>query len=126
MTETWTAPQVKRAKPGLILGELQAMEAWSDFHRGTLLLKCAGLTAGQLKERAAPPSRPSLLGLVRHMTEVERWLFRIHGANTDMPFPYDPDQTGGSRGTFALFGLPASPGFDAISGRSACINMHRR
>ena len=28
------------------------------------------------------------------MTEVERWWFRIHAANTDMAFPYDPDQTG--------------------------------
>ena len=28
------------------------------------------------------------------MTEVERWWFRIHAANTGMPFPYDPDQTG--------------------------------
>ena len=94
MTEAWTAPQVERAEPGLILGERQALEAWLDFQRDTLLLKCAGLTAGQLKERAVPPSRLSLLGLVRHMTEVERWWFRIHAANTDMPFPYDPDQTG--------------------------------
>lgn len=52
------------------------------------------LTAGQLEERAVPPSRLSLLGLVRHMTEVERWWFRIHAADTDMPFPYDPDQAG--------------------------------
>ena len=28
------------------------------------------------------------------MTEVERWWFRMHAANTDLPFPYDPDQTG--------------------------------
>jgi len=94
MTEAWTAPQVQRADPGRILGERQALEAWLDFHRDTLLRKCAGLTAGQLKERAVPPSRLSLLGLVRHMTEVERGWFRIYAANSDMPFPYDPDQTG--------------------------------
>jgi uncharacterized damage-inducible protein DinB len=94
MTESWTAPQVERIEPGLILAERQALEAWLDFHRDTLLRKCAGLTAGQLKERAVPPSRLSLLGLVRHMTEVERWWFRIHAASTDMSFPYDPDQTG--------------------------------
>jgi uncharacterized damage-inducible protein DinB len=94
MTEAWTAPQVQRTDPGRILGERQALEAWLDFHRDTLLRKCAGLTAGQLKERAVPPSRLSLLGLVRHMTEVERGWFRIHAANADMPFPYDPDQTG--------------------------------
>jgi uncharacterized damage-inducible protein DinB len=94
MTDAWTAPSVQRAQPGLVLGERQALEAWLDFHRDTLLLKCAGLTAGQLKERAVPPSRLSLLGLVRHMTEVERWWFRMHAADTDMSFPYDPDATG--------------------------------
>jgi uncharacterized damage-inducible protein DinB len=94
MTETWTAPAVDRADQGLILDERQALDASLDFQRDTLLLKCAGLTAGQLKERAVPPSRLSLLGLVRHMTEVERWWLRIHAANTDLPFPYDPDSTG--------------------------------
>ena len=84
---------MERTEPGLVLDKRQALEAWLDFHRDTLLLKCTGLTAGQLKERAVPPSRLSLLGLVRHMTEVERWWFRMHGANTDMPFPYVPDQT---------------------------------
>ena len=77
MTEAWTAPKVERTDPGLILGERQALEAWLDFHRETLLHKCTGLTADQLKERAVPPSRLSLLGLVRHMTEVERWWFRM-------------------------------------------------
>ncbi len=81
----WSAPT-----PGRILGERPALQAWLDFHRGTLLHKCAGLTAEQLTERAVPPSRLSLLGLVRHMTEVERWWFRMHAANTDLPFPYDP------------------------------------
>jgi uncharacterized damage-inducible protein DinB len=94
MAEAWTAPQVERTDPGRILDERQALEAWLDFHRDTLLRKCAGLTASQLKEGAVPPSRLSLLGLVRHMTEVERWWFRMHAAGADLPFPYDPDQTG--------------------------------
>jgi Protein of unknown function (DUF664) len=94
LTGAWTASQVEGTEPGLVLGERQALEAWLDFHRDTLLLKCAGLTAGQLKERAVPPSQLSLLGLVRHMTEVERWWFRMHAANATQPYPYDPDQTG--------------------------------
>jgi uncharacterized damage-inducible protein DinB len=94
MTEAWTAPQVERTEPGRIAGERQALEERLDFHRDTLLQKCAGLTAGQLKERAVPPSRLSLLGLVRHMTEVERWWFRIHATNTDMTFQYDPEAIG--------------------------------
>ena len=94
MTDAWTAPPVERTRPELVLGERQALETRLDFHRDTLLLKCAGLAAAQLKERPIAPSRLSLFGLVRHMTEVERWWFRIHGANTDLEFPYDPDQTG--------------------------------
>ena len=37
--------------------------------------------------------RRSLPSLVRHITEVEP-RFRIDAADTDMAFPYDPDQTG--------------------------------
>jgi uncharacterized damage-inducible protein DinB len=111
MTGPWTAPQVERTDPARILGERPALEAWLDFHRATLLLKCAGLTADQLKERAVPLSRLSLLGLVRHMTEVERWWFRMHAANTDMPFPYDPDQTGQDFG--ALDGADAAANIEA-------------
>jgi len=44
--------------------------------RLTLQLKCDGLDAGQLARRAVEPSTMSLLGLVRHMAEVERGWFR--------------------------------------------------
>ena len=92
---TWTAPEATRPDPPLVAGEREALDAWLDFHRDTLLGKCAGLTAGQLKQRAVEPSGLSLLGLVRHMTDVERWWFRIHATNTDMPVRYwtdaDPD-----------------------------------
>jgi hypothetical protein len=75
---------VERSEPGLILGERQALEAWLDFHRDTLLNKCAGLTAGQLKQRAVPPSRLSLLGLVRHMTEVSAGGYARHNGHADL------------------------------------------
>jgi uncharacterized damage-inducible protein DinB len=75
-------------EPPLVSGERESLEAWLDYHRATLLTKCAGLTAGQLKQRAVPPSRLSLLGLVRHMTDVERWWLRIHAADRDMSFAY--------------------------------------
>jgi len=45
---------------------------WLAFHRDALAAKCAGLDADQLALRSAPPSRLSLLGLVRHLTEMER------------------------------------------------------
>ena len=79
---------VDRREPPLAAPERDMLAAWLDFHRDTLAVKCAGLTDGQLRQRAVPPASLSLLGLVRHMTGVERWWFRIHGTNTDMPFPY--------------------------------------
>jgi hypothetical protein len=45
---------------------------WLAFHRNALEAKCVGLDAEQLVERSAPPSPLSLLGLVRHLTEMER------------------------------------------------------
>ncbi|MDQ6672217.1 MAG: DinB family protein, partial [Chloroflexota bacterium] len=56
-----------------------------DYHRATLLMKCAGLSEAQLKLRSAEPSTLSLLGLVRHMTEVERSWFRRRIAGEDAP-----------------------------------------
>jgi uncharacterized damage-inducible protein DinB len=85
---TWKAPEVSRTDPSLVARERESLQAWLDFHRATLLSKCARLTADQLKQRAVAPSTLSLLGLVRHMTEVERWWFRMHGGGQDMAFPY--------------------------------------
>jgi hypothetical protein len=94
MAEMWTAPAAHRAEPDLLADERTSLEEWVDYHRATLMVKCAGLTAEQLKRRALPPSRLSLLGLVRHMLEVERWWFRMNGAGEDLVFPYDPDSVG--------------------------------
>ncbi len=89
-----TAPAPQRREPELIGPERAALEQWLDFHRATLLLKCSGLDAEQLKRRACPPSALSLLGLVRHMTEVERWWFRMNADAQDVTFPYDPESVG--------------------------------
>ena len=53
--------------------------------RETLKLKCADLDAEQLARRAVEPSTLSLLGLVRHLAEVERVWFRQRLAAEDMP-----------------------------------------
>jgi hypothetical protein len=45
---------------------------WLAFHRDALQAKCEGLTAEKIVRRSAEPSRLSLLGLVRHMAEMER------------------------------------------------------
>jgi uncharacterized damage-inducible protein DinB len=73
---TWTAPQATRIAVPTVADERAMLEAWLDWHRATLLTKCAGLTGEQLARRAAPPSELSLLGLVRHLADVERAWFR--------------------------------------------------
>jgi uncharacterized damage-inducible protein DinB len=64
--------------------------------RLTLELKCSGLDAADLARRSVEPSKLSLLGLVRHMAEVERSWFRRVMAGQDAPpiFRSDTDPDG--------------------------------
>src|SRR5215831_4200678 len=84
----WTAPDLERPIVPTVADERAMLEGWLDWHRATLLSKCTGLTGEQLCERAAPPSTLSLLGLVRHMAEVERWWFRRFRGLPDAPDLY--------------------------------------
>jgi hypothetical protein len=64
-----------RLDPPPVADERSLLDAWLDFHRETLLAKCRGLSDEQLKTASCPPSNLTLLGLLRHMAEVERgWL----------------------------------------------------
>jgi hypothetical protein len=55
------------------------------FHRLTLEMKCEGLDAEAMARRSVEPSTMSLLGLVRHLAEVERATFRVLMAGQDVP-----------------------------------------
>jgi uncharacterized damage-inducible protein DinB len=61
------------------------LAAFLDYQRGTLAMKCDGLTDDQLREQSSPPSTLSLLALVRHMAEVERAWFRRVFDDHDAP-----------------------------------------
>ncbi|MEV7601106.1 DinB family protein [Kitasatospora sp. NPDC089797] len=65
-----------RVDPPLAADEAAMLTSWLDYQRSTLALKCEGLTEEQLRLRSVPPSTLSLLGLVRHMAEVERHWFQ--------------------------------------------------
>lgn len=70
----------RRQEPSFVLSEREMLEAWLEFHRTTLLLKCDGLDDAGRKSRPVPSSKLSLHGLVRHMAEVERgWFQRVLG-----------------------------------------------
>jgi len=87
----WTVPERSKT-PRVPAGERSALESWLEYHRATLLIKCAGLTAEQLVTRSCPPSPLSLLGLVRHMAEVESWFHVFAGDRGDPLFCSDsPD-----------------------------------
>jgi hypothetical protein len=76
MTSTWTAPPVDRGEFPGSGDERASLEAYLDFHRGTLQRKCGGLDGAQLVSRPLPTTSLTLLGLVRHLAENERWWFR--------------------------------------------------
>jgi uncharacterized damage-inducible protein DinB len=59
--------------------------AFLRWHRDTLALKCAGLTPAQLAEQTVGRSALSLLGLVRHAAESERFWFRQVMAGEELP-----------------------------------------
>ena len=66
-------PRHVRSSP---VGERETLIQYLHAYRLTLKMKCDGLTPEQLARRSVPPSTLSLLGLVRHLAEVERsWTF---------------------------------------------------
>jgi uncharacterized damage-inducible protein DinB len=73
---TWTAPAAKRTDEPFTGDERAMLEGLLDWQRQTLLHKCAGLTGEQLALRSTPPSNLCLLGLIHHLTDVERHWFR--------------------------------------------------
>jgi hypothetical protein len=79
--------------------ERAVLLGWLDFHRQALAGKCAGLTGEQLVTASVPPSKLTLLGLVRHMTEMER----VYGAwgvagTGELEFVYGPYDDDGPEG----------------------------
>jgi uncharacterized damage-inducible protein DinB len=125
---TWTAPDVERmAEPG-IADERAMLEGWLDYHRQTLLMKCAGLSTEQLRLRSAPPSSLSMLGLVRHMAEVERWWFRrclrqepvhtLYWTNESPDGDFDDIEAADPETDFATFGAEVEEARRSADGRA--------
>jgi len=78
---TMTLPQPGPPTPTTRTGsEVEILRSWLDFHRQTLRWKVGGLTPELAATASVDPSGLSLLGLVRHLTDCERWWFRVVGA----------------------------------------------
>jgi len=79
-------PRFARAAP--LTDERSTLLDYLRGYRLTLEMKCAGLDAEQLARRSVPPSTMSLLGLIRHLADVERNWFRRVLAGEDVPAVY--------------------------------------
>ena len=86
-SDMWTdAAQDPRFAAGTKLeGERATLLDYLRGYRLTMEMKCAGLDPAQLARRSVPPSTMSLLGLIRHMADVERNWFRRVMAQADAP-----------------------------------------
>jgi Protein of unknown function (DUF664) len=117
-----TTPE--RPIPPMNVDERTALESWLEFQRTTLAMKCEGLDDVQLREASAPPSPITLLGLVRHMAEVERNWFRRVLVQEDVGMVYDG---AGEDGSFGLLeGITVQEAFanwrqEIDRGRANCV-----
>lgn len=90
--DMWVDPEDDPRSQDAVLGDERAtLLDYLRSYRLTLELKCSGLTAEQLALRSVPPSTMSLLGLVRHLAQVEQSWFRRVMAGEDVPFLYRTD-----------------------------------
>jgi uncharacterized damage-inducible protein DinB len=79
-----TTPKDDRTEYPTSADERTLLDGVLDYHRETLLWKCAELTDEQLRTRAVPTSALTLLGIVRHITDVERgWFFDYLGEEAE-------------------------------------------
>jgi uncharacterized damage-inducible protein DinB len=93
--DMWVDPEDDPREGGPRLAdERTTLLEYLRFHRLTLEMKCAGLGPEDLAKRSVEPSNLSLLGLVRHMADVERTWFRQRLAGLDAPryFRTDDDR----------------------------------
>lgn len=68
--------------------ERTVLTGYLHDYRLTLQLKCAGLDAEAMARRSVEPSDLSLLGLVRHLSDAERYWFREVMAGEEAPARY--------------------------------------
>jgi uncharacterized damage-inducible protein DinB len=86
----------RRVDPPFQGDERTLLLAFLKWYRDTLDAKCSGLDPEQLARRAVEPSSMSLLGLVRHMADVERsWFRRVMAGEDAPPLFYSKDDIDG-------------------------------
>ena len=92
--------------------ERTVLAGYLHDYRLTLELKCAGLDADAMARRSVEPSDLSLLGLVRHLSDAERYWFRQVMAGQDAPARYR--QSAGDDHDRAFSDAAADPAVAAV------------
>ena len=88
----FVTPEEDPRTDGGFVGEHDTLVGFLRDQRLTLELKCAGLDAEQLAWRSVEPSKMSLLGLIRHMADVERMWFRMRLAGNEVGYLYRTEE----------------------------------
>ena len=101
----------ERIGPPSIAGEREMLRSFLDFHRATLAMKCDDLSDEELRRQASPPSTLSLLGLVRHMAEVERTWFRMVINGETLPLVWSDERD--YQAAYDATGATRAEAFDA-------------
>src|SRR5918998_2493494 len=115
-------PDIHRSDPDLTAGELAALGQYLDFHRATLQMKCGQLTEEELKRRAVPSSTLTLLGLVRHLTDVEYgWFCECLDGQPERSLYFTPDDPNGD-----FDNLESQPVIDVWAAYHAQVTESRR
>jgi hypothetical protein len=90
--DMFVPPEEDPRSDGGFRGERETLVGYLRDQRLTLQLKCAGLDAEAMAKRSVPPSTMSLLGLVRHLADVELNWFRRVMAGQDVSRRYRTDE----------------------------------
>ncbi len=72
--------------------ERSVLLGYLAYHRTVLARKVEGVSDEQARRGACPPSTLTLLGLIRHMTDVERWWFRRVVLAEDIPALFSDEE----------------------------------
>lgn len=96
MSDMWLPhDEDPRMQAGPTRGEKETVLGYLEHYRATLELKSGGLSPAQLATASVPPSRMSLLGMVRHLTRVEHhWARRVLEGETGLERLFQSEDAG--------------------------------
>lgn len=109
----------RRTGPPHFGDERATLRAFLEYQRATLEMKCEGLGDEELGRRSMPPSALTLLGLVRHLAEVERAWFRRVFEDAEAPLVWSPRPTD-FQAAYDVTGASGAEAFAAWRAEVAC------